>query len=64
MASIKVSTAFIIFPAVNAIPLAIVKRWHSSICLKMSVNGRCEAMSVVRGVVFTCNADGIMRPYY
>ena len=63
MASIKLSAAFISFPAVNAIPLAIAKRWHSSICLKMSAIGRCEAMGVVRGVVFTCNAAVIMRLY-
>ena len=61
---IKVSAAFICCSAVNTVPPAIVKRWNSSIFIKMSAIGRCEAMSVVRQVVFTCNADGLMRPYY
>ena len=61
MASVKVSYAFIMFSAVNAVPPDIAKRWHSSICLKMSAIGRCEAIGVVRRVVFTCNAAGIMR---
>ena len=61
--SIKVSADFINFSAMNAVPHDIVKRWHSSICLKMSAIGRCEVMGVVRRVVFTCNASVIMRPY-
>ena len=63
MASIKVSSAVINFSAVNAVPPAIAKRWHSSIFLKMSAIGRCKAMDVVRQVVFNCNSAGIMRPY-
>ena len=64
MAIIKVSAAFISCSAVNAVPPDIAKRWHSLICLKMSAIGRCDAMGVVRRVVFTCNAAGLMRPYY
>ena len=60
---IKVYPAFISCSAVNAVPPAIAKCWHFSICLKMSAIGRYEAMGVVRRVVFTCNAAGIMRPY-
>ena len=63
MASIKVSAAFISCSYVNDVPPAIAKRCHSSICLKMSAIGRCEAMGVVRRVVFTYNAAGLMRPY-
>ena len=63
MASIKVSAAFISCSDVNAVPPAIAKRWNYSICLKMSAIGRCEDMGVVRRVVFTCNAAGLMRPY-
>ena len=55
MASIKVSTAFISCSVVNAVSSAIVEHWHSSIFLKMSAVGRCEAMGVVRRVVFTCD---------
>ena len=63
VAIIKVSDAFISSSAVNAVPPAIAKRWHSSIFRNMSAIGRCEAMGVVRRVVFTCNAAGLMRPY-
>ena len=61
--SIKVYADFINCSAVNAVPPAIVKRWHSSICLKMSAIGRWEAMVVVRQVLFTYSAVGLMRPY-
>ena len=63
MASIKVYAAFVFFSAVNAVPPVVAKRWHSSICLKISAIGRCEAMGVVQQVLFTCNTDGIMRLY-
>ena len=63
VASIKVSADIINCSAVNAVPYAIGKRWHSSICLKMSAIGRCEAMGVVRWVVFTCSAAGLMILY-
>ena len=63
VASNKVSYAFIICSAVNAVPPATEKRWHSSICLKISAIGRYEAMGVGRRFVFTCNADSLMRPY-
>ena len=63
VASIKVAATFISCSDVNNVPPAIAKRWHSSICLKMSAIGRCEAMGVVRRVVFTCNADGLMCQY-
>ena len=60
---IKVSSAFISCSAVNNFPPSIAKRWHSSICLKIGTVGRCEAMGVVRRVVFTCNYAGLIRPY-
>ena len=61
--SIKFSAAFISCSDVNAVPPAIAKRWHYSISLKMSAIGRCEAMGVVRKVVFTCNTSGLIHPY-
>ena len=63
MAIIKVSDAFISCSAVNAVPPDIAKRLHSSICLKTSAIGSCEAMGVVRRVVFTYNAAGLMLPH-
>ena len=63
MANIKVSAASINCSDMNSVPSAIVKRWHSSICLKMSTIGRCEAMGVVKQVIFTCNAAELMCPY-
>ena len=63
VASTKLSAAFINCSDVNAVPPSIAKRWHYSNCLKWSEIGRCDAMGVVMRVVFTCNSDGIKRPY-
>ena len=63
LASINVSAVFINCSAVNTVTPAIVKRWHSPICLKMSAIGRCEVMGVVGRVVFTSNSSGLMRQY-
>ena len=63
MASIKVAAAFISCSAVNAVPPDIAKRWHSSVCLKMSAIGSCEVMGVLRRVVFHCNGAGLMCPH-